>query len=172
MENTFTSGILLMKNSFPAILSVFAGITFATVDSVRAQDAEYPGVEKAMPAQEYEAAGLQKLSATERARLDNYIRSLVSSSSQHAASAALDRAVKESKAHPPEVIQSRIVGPFSGYTGSTTFTLENGQRWSQAQRDHAYFPKSDSPPVLIVKGRIGYTMYIAGGGVIRVTRSH
>src|SRR5918996_585109 len=74
------------------------------------------------------------------------------------------------KAMPPEIIQSRIVGPFTGFTGSTAFTLENGQRWRQSQPDSRYFPKVESPPVIIVKGQIGYRMYIAGGGDIRVSR--
>jgi hypothetical protein len=62
------------------------------------------------------------------------------------------------------------VGPFSGYNGRTIFTLENGQRWAQSQRDTAYFPKIDSPPVVIVKAGMGYRMHIAGGGAIRVSK--
>ena len=62
------------------------------------------------------------------------------------------------------------MGPFTGYNGRTIFTLENGQRWAQSQRDSAYFPKIDSPPVIIVKSGFGYRMYIAGGGAIRVTK--
>ena len=78
--------------------------------------------------------------------------------------------MKEHKVQPPEVIQSRIVGPFTGYNGRTIFILENGQHWAQSQRDSAYFPKIDSPPVLIMKSGFGYRMYIAGGGAIRVSK--
>lgn len=153
-------------------LAFLALAALAPVHVARAEKAEFPGVEKAMPAQEFEAAGLQKLTADERARLDEFIRTAISSSSAKAATDAVDRAVKERKAQPPDIIQSRIVGPFSGYNGRTIFRLENGQTWAQAQRDSAYYPKIDSPPVLIAKGTIGYTMYIAGGGVIRVSRVH
>lgn len=159
-----------MKQSLA--LTFLALATLTPVQPLRAQKAEFPGVEKAMPASEFAAAGLKKLSPDERARLDEYIRSVISSSSEKAANEAVDRAVKERKVQPPEVIQSRIVGPFSGYNGRSTFVLENGQKWAQAQRDSAYFPKVESPPVLITKGTIGYTMYIAGGGAIRVTRVH
>jgi hypothetical protein len=69
----------------------------------------------------------------------------------------------------PEIINSRIVGPFTGYNGRTIFTLENGQRWAQSQRDTAYYPKMDSPGVIIVKKGWGYRMYIAGATDIRVT---
>ena len=72
----------------------------------------------------------------------------------------------------PEVIQSRIAGPISGYNGRSIFTLENGERWAQSQRDSAYLPKIDSPPVIIMKSGLGYRMYIAGGGAIRVTKVH
>jgi hypothetical protein len=158
-----------MKN-FTIIVLLFIALCVLSPISAWAQAAEFPGLEKAMSSQEYDAAGLQKLTAEERARLDEFIRRFVSSSNQVAAQKAVDRAVKERKATPPEIIQSRIVGPFTGFTGSTAFTLENGQRWRQSQPDSRYFPKVESPPVIIVKDQIGYRMYIAGGGDIRVSR--
>jgi hypothetical protein len=156
---------------FPIITVLFLALSALSPNHAWAQGAEFPGVEKAMSPQEYEAAGLQKLTPDERTRLDEFIRRFVSSSNQVAAEKAVDRAVKEKKASPPEIIQSRIVGPFTGFTGSTTFTLENGQRWRQSQPDSRYFPKVESPPVIIVKDQIGYRMYIAGGGDIRVSRT-
>jgi hypothetical protein len=158
-----------MKN-FTIIVLLFIALCVLSPISAWAQAAEFPGLEKAMSSQEYDAAGLQKLTAEERARLDEFIRRFVSSSNQVAAQKAVDRAVKERKATPPEIIQSRIVGPFTGFTGSTVFTLENGQRWRQSQPDSRYFPKVESPPVIIVKDQIGYRMYIAGGGDTRVSR--
>jgi hypothetical protein len=130
----------------------------------------FPGVEKAMTPEQYEAAGLSKLDAAERAKLDDFIRHYVSVSNEKVATTAVDKAISEKKVSPPEVIQSRIVGPFTGYTGRTIFTLENGQRWAQSQYDTAYFPKIDSPPVIIMKSGFGYRMYIAGGGAIRVSK--
>lgn len=129
----------------------------------------FPGVEKAMTPDQYEAAGLSKLDAAERAKLDEFIRNYVAVSNEKVATTAVDKAVKENKVSAPQVIQSKIVGPFTGYTGRTVFTLENGQRWAQSQYDSAYFPKIDSPPVVIVKSGFGYRMYIAGGGNIRVS---
>ena len=67
-------------------------------------------------------------------------------------------------------LSARNLLTFTGYTGRTIFTLENGQRWAQSQRDSAYFPKIDSPPVIIMKAGFGYRMYIAGGGAIRVSK--
>jgi hypothetical protein len=153
------------------IVCVFS-VFLASLVSLAAAEPEstpFPGVQKAMKPEDYEAAGLSKLDPAERAKLDEFIRSYVSVSNERASTAAVEQAVKEKRV-TPEVIQSRIVGPFSGYNGRTIFTLENGQRWAQSQRDTGYFPKIDSPPVVIVKAGMGYRMHIAGGGAIRVTK--
>jgi hypothetical protein len=142
---------------------------FTALKAAQPENPEFPGVQKAMTPAEYEAAGLHKLEPVERAKLDDFIRNYVAVSNERIATTAVDKAVKENKVSAPEVIQSRIVGPFTGYNGRTVFTLENGQRWAQSQRDTAYFPKIDSPPVVIVKAGFGYRMHIAGGGAIRVS---
>ena len=129
-----------------------------------------PGLQKAMTPEQYEAAGLSKLDPAERAKLDEFIKNYVSVSNERVATTAVDKAIKEKKVSEPEVIQSRIAGPFTGYTGTTVFTLENGQRWAQSQRDTAYYPKMDSPAVTIIKAGFGYRMYIAGAGAIRVSK--
>jgi hypothetical protein len=160
-----------MKRINLIVLLAFA--CFASLPLRAAQPAdnpEFPGVLKAMTPEDYEAAGLQKLDAAERAKLDEFIRKYVATSNERVSTSAVDKAIKENKVSAPEVIQSRIVGPFTGYTGRTIFTLENGQRWAQSQRDSAYFPKIDSPPVIIMKAGFGYRMYIAGGGAIRVSK--
>ena len=141
----------------------------APLKAAEPESTPFPGVQKAMTPQDYDAAGLSKLEPAERAKLDEFIRNYVSVSNERVATAAVEQAVKDKKV-TPEVIESRIVGPFTGYTGRTVFTLENGQRWAQSQRDTRYIPKIDSPPVVIVKAGMGYRMHIAGGGMIRVSR--
>lgn len=158
-----------MKKLYLSAFLFILGTGYTSLEGAKPENAEFPGVEKAMTPADYEEAGLQKLNAAERAKLDAFIRNYVAVSNERVAVSAVDKAVKENKVSAPEVIQSRIVGSFTGYTGRTTFTLENGQRWAQSQRDSAYFPKIDSPPVIIVKAGFGYRMYIAGGGAIRVT---
>jgi len=153
--------------------ALFLSLVLASLPSLPAAEPEppaFPGVQKAMTLEQYQAAGLSKLEAEERAKLDEFIRNYVAASNEKVATKAVDKAVEEHKVQAPEVIQSRIVGPFTGYTGRTIFTLENGQRWAQSQFDTAYFPKIDSPPVVIVKSGFGYRMHIAGGGAIRVSK--
>lgn len=149
---------------------IVLGVGFTSLAADKPENSAFPGVEKAMTRADYEAAGLQKLDPAERAKLDRFIRDYVAVSNEKVATDAVDKAVKENKVSAPEVIQSRIVGPFTGYNGRTVFTLENGQRWAQSQRDTAYFPRIDSPPVIIVKAGFGYRMHIAGGGAIRVSQ--
>jgi len=158
-----------MKHFSLAALVIVWTAGFTALKAAQPENPEFPGVEKAMKPADYEAAGLQKLDPAERAKLDDFIRNYVSASNERVATTAVDKAVKENKVSAPEVIQSNIVGPFTGYNGRTIFTLANGQRWAQSQRDSAYFPKIDSPPVVIVKAGFGYRMHIAGGGAIRVS---
>src|SRR6266404_882698 len=159
-----------MKKLCLAAFFLVLGAGFMSLKAAPPENPEFQGVEKAMTPADYEAAGLQKLDAAERAKLDEFIRNYVAASNERVATTAVDKAVKENKVSAPEVIQSRIVGPFRGYNGRSVFTLENGQRWAQSQRDSAYFAKIDSPPVIIVKAGFGYRMYIAGGGMIRVSQ--
>jgi hypothetical protein len=158
-----------MNRIYLVVCIVLVSLGFASIEAAEPESSPFPGLQKAMSSEEYEAAGLQKLDPAERAKLDEFIRNYVTTSNEKVATTAVDKAVKENKVSAPQVIQSRIVGPFTGYTGRTVFTLENGQRWAQSQYDRAYFPKIDSPGVVIVKSGFGYRMYIAGGSNIRVT---
>jgi hypothetical protein len=153
--------------------SILACVILIGVSSVRAEEkaAEFPGVEKSMSPKAFEDAGLNKLTPEERERLDDFIRRYVSSANQEAATAAVDQAVKSNKVpSQPQVIESRIIGPFHGYNGRSRFTLENGQVWAQSQQVTRAYSPIDSPPVIVVKGGWGWRMYILGGGDIRVSR--
>ena len=161
-------------NKFAAA-AICIALSFGLTGVALAQDTDFPGVQKAMSPQSYDAAGLNKLSPEERARLDEFIRGYVSTSTEKAATAAVDQATRQGKVkrNEPEVIESSIVGRFSGYDGRTTFTLENGQVYKQSQPVSRNYPPVDSPPVIVTKGTgmfSGYRMYILGGGNIRVGR--
>jgi hypothetical protein len=135
------------------------------------QAKEFPGVQKSMSPKAFEDAGLNKLTPEELDRLNDFIRRYVGSANQEAANAAVENAVKENKvSSQPQVIESRIVGPFHGYNGRSRFALENGQVWAQSQQVSRSYAPIDSPPVIIVKGKWGWRMYILGGGDIRVSR--
>ncbi|MDQ6764867.1 MAG: hypothetical protein M3Z22_02015 [Verrucomicrobiota bacterium] len=158
-----------VSSSF-VVLAFFASALLAFAES---DINNFPGVQKAMSPQAFEQAGLHKLTPEERARLDEFIRGYAASHSQEAAAAAVDQAVKENKvASQPQVIESRIVGRYTGYNGRSRFTLENGQVWAQSQQESRAYPPTDSPPVIIVKGTFGHRMYVVGGGNFRVIKIH
>lgn len=153
------------------LLPVLAVSFLASSILAENEAAQFPGVQKSMSPKAFEEAGLNKLTPEERARLDDFIRRYVSSANQEAATTAVENAVKENKVpSQPQVIESRIVGPYKGYNGRTRFTLENGQVWAQSQQESRAYPPVDSPPVIIVKAGFGHRMYILGGGNIRVSK--
>ncbi len=62
----------------------------------------------------------------------------------------------------PDEIQSRLVGEFAGWHGNTTFTLENGQIWRQAEEGRLVF-RSDAPLITIRRGAFGtYRLTVEG----------
>ena len=71
---------------------------------------------------------------------------------------------------PPELIQSRILGPVSGWKRDKIFVLENGQHWRISENGERHFATVTDPEVFLVKDFLSYKMAIAGGGVARVTR--
>src|SRR5947199_853797 len=88
-----------------ALLPLAFSLTLA-----HAQNADFPGVEKAMSDKVFKAAGLDKLTPEERARLDEFSRSYTASANQEAAKVAVDEVVNGKKLHSlSQVIASRIV---------------------------------------------------------------
>ena len=153
-------------------LSAFLALGLAQF--CHAQDA-FTGLEKAMDAETYERAGLRKLNSDERAALDEFVRDYVAgkqkAAAKVAATEAVDRAVKEKRVQPPEVIESRIVGTFKGYGMRTLFRLENGQVWKPTNDESATFSPVENPKVIIFKdGLFGYKMFIEGAATVRVKK--
>lgn len=153
---------------------VWLGLLFVNARLAFAQNASFPGVEKAMDAQTYEAAGLSKLTNEERGALDRFITDYVAGKQKDAASAAaqeaVDRAVKERKVRLPEIIESKMIGTFKGYDLKTVFLLENGQTWKPTNDERVAYSPVDNPKVIIYQDSFGYKMFVAGAGTIRVKR--
>ena len=63
----------------------------------------------------------------------------------------------------PAVIETHILGHFTGWSGNTVFTLENGQVWQQASPGE-FETHLDDPKVVIKKLGFGYLLTIPGQG--------
>jgi len=62
----------------------------------------------------------------------------------------------------PKKIESRLLGTFKGWYGSTTFKLENGQVWMQRIKDVQKYSPSENPKVTVFKSMGGYRLRIDG----------
>ena len=72
----------------------------------------------------------------------------------------------------PKLIESRILGTFTGWNGRTTFTLENGQVWVQSGAGD-FETHLENPAVVIKKLAFGYLLTIPGqGATVFVQRKH
>lgn len=80
-----------------------------------------------------------------------------------AGTAAFGASMLKSTADEPDNIHSYIVGKFTGWTGSTIFTLGNGQVWQQSEPDD-YSTTLQNPEVIIKKMRFGYLLTLPGRG--------
>jgi hypothetical protein len=63
----------------------------------------------------------------------------------------------------PDVIESRLIGDFDGWSGNTRFRLENGQIWRQSEPDTFVVRTKKNPNVTIRRGMFGgYLLKIEG----------
>lgn len=113
---------------------------------------EFSSLEERMSAAEFKAAGLDKLSAEELARLNAWLRN--KSSSLGSGAAGYDpRGLRAPGGDRP--IGSRIVGEFRGWSGpGTRIELDNGQVWETVDGS-SLVVKLDNPRVSITPGSFG-----------------
>jgi hypothetical protein len=71
-----------------------------------------------------------------------------------------------------EIILTRISGDFRGWSGHTTFRLENGQVWQQSDKESRFFPKMVDPEVELAPSKwAGWKMTIVKEGLwVKVKR--
>ena len=102
-------------------------------------------VSQQMSADEFKAAGLQKLSAQELAALNTWLQRKVGQETATAVQAAKEVAKEEGRTEvteenrgffdfgTSEPIASTIVGEFKGFANGRKYTLANGQVWEQTE---------------------------------------
>jgi hypothetical protein len=116
-------------------------------------------IQKIMSPEEFKEAGLEKLSADELQKLNEWLRGYRETTVKTAEA----KATKEGR-RKIDVLVSRVVGPFYGLTGSTIIKLEDGTVWKQANKsDRIKGPGLDSLGVAVYNaGLFGYKMRIQG----------
>ncbi len=132
----------------------------ACVEPAGAAPPEMSGsIKEMMSPEEFNAAGLNKLSADELQKLDAWLQGYRQITEQKAEKKATARASRTKM----DLIVSRVDGTFNGLTGSTIIRLEDGTVWKQANADDRYRARlTDHPAAAVIHGVFGYKMRIEG----------
>ena len=128
-------------------------------------------VEQQMSAEQFKAAGLDKLSAKELAALNSWLQQKVSAETAVAVEKAREEGRKEVVEKnrgffdfgSNEPIESSIIGEFNGFGNGRQYTLQNGQTWQQIEPASLEGVRKTDPQVRIKPGMLGvWYMQIKG----------
>ena len=127
-------------------------------------------LQDSMTAQEFKAAGLEKLSAEELANLNAWLQGYRQATETKAAEKATAETTKKvteevtSQAHQRlNRVESRVDGRVPHLTGHSTIKLEDGTVWRQANAEDRYAPPPiDHPTAVVTRGVFGWKMRISG----------
>ena len=147
---------------FPLLASVMLGfcVTLGCPETLHSAPPEMSGsIKEMMSPAEFNASGLNKLSADELQRLDAWLQGYRQVTEQAAEKKATARASRTKM----DLIVSRVDGQFNGLMGRTIIRLEDGTVWKQANADDRYRAKvTDHPAAAVIHGVFGYKMRIEG----------
>ena len=124
-----------LRIPFAILLLAFAPLAWAQQPALTAD------VEQQMTAEQFKAAGLDKLSAKELAALNAWLQQKVTTETAVAVEKAKEEGRKEVVEKnrgffdfgSAEPIESVIVGEFTGFGTGKKYTLQNGQVWEQIE---------------------------------------
>ena len=135
-------------------------VMLAFVEPTIAAQPEISGsIKDIMSPEEFNAAGLNKLSPEELQKLDAWLQGYRQITEQKAEKKATARAERTKM----DVLVSRVDGSFLGLTGKTLIRLEDGTVWKQANADDRYRAKNpDHPAAVVIHGVFGYKMQLEG----------
>jgi hypothetical protein len=131
-----------------------------------AQSAQ-PAIEKQMTPEEFKAAGLDKLSADELARLNAWLGRTLDTETAKAAADAKQQVVHETRGFfdfgSQEPIVAHLSGEFRSFGKGKTYTLDNGQVWQQIDDAQMVVRPLASPEVNIKPAMVGNSWYMSIG---------
>ena len=136
----------------PAALAVL-------IAAIPAMAQQFSSLEERMSAADFRAAGLDKLTPQQLQFLDDWLRT----HEQVKAMTASGQPVFYPDNQPRDKFTTHLVGQFNGWAGHTTFNLDNGQVWKQAESGAYSCPQVDNPEVTIKPMILGsWLMYVQG----------
>ncbi|WP_345295813.1 hypothetical protein [Luteimonas vadosa] len=128
-----------------------------------AQDAAAQGIERQMTTEEFKAAGLDKLSPAELARLNAWLNRTV----ETAAAEAKKRVEDDNRGFfsfgSSEPVVATIAGEFRGFARGREYTLDNGNVWKQVDEASLVGARLTNPEVKITPSMVGNSWYMQVG---------
>lgn len=137
-----------------------ASLILVSGTAYSADKKRFPDIEKLMTEEEYQASGLDKLSAKEREALNRWLLRYTANE----APVIRKQNPEVKKVEAQTRIVANIIPPFKGWDGKTVFRLDNGQIWKQRLSGrHRY--RGDNYQVVIKKNILGfYQMKLVDSG--------
>lgn len=145
-----------------AVLAVTSTFAFAS---------DFSSLEERMSQAQFHAAGLDKLSPDELKALNAWLATHLSTTPTYVTPSGSPVFYPQESSR--DAIDAHIVGTFSGWRGQTVFTLDNGQKWKQAESGSYECGQFENPKVTIKPMLLGsWLMYVepCRNQSIRVTR--
>lgn len=151
----------------PSLRSFAVAFLLACLAPVALAQTALPAIEKQMTPEEFKAAGLDKLSADELARLNAWLGRTLTTETAKAAADAKQKVEHESRGFfdfgSEEPIVAHITGAFHGFGKGKTYTLDNGQVWQQIDDAELAGVRLTDPEVRIKPAMVGNSWYLAVG---------
>lgn len=126
-----------------------------------------PPIQQQMSQDEFRAAGLDKLSAEELARLNAWLGRTIEVETERAAVEAKKKVEDDNRGlfnlGSLEPVRSNLVGEFRGFANGRSYTLANGHVWRQVDDASLAGVRLTDPAITITPSRVGNVWYMAVG---------
>jgi hypothetical protein len=126
--------------------------------------AQQAAIEQQMTPEEFKAAGLDKLSPDELARLNAWLNRAVETETAKAKVEAKKNFENDNRGFihfgSDEDFEAHIVGEFRGFAEGRVYVLDNGQEWKQVDGASLAGVRKTNPEVKMSPGLIGNTWWL------------
>lgn len=153
------------------LASAFLSASFA-----HAQKSE-PTLEERLSSSQFKAFGLEKLTPEELKGLNEWLHGKGALATSRTGDNADDRNPKYgfiANETDREAVSANLVGVFTGWSGSTTFKLDNGQEWKQVESASLSIAPRENAAVTIKPKTMGSWLLVVedcGGCRVSVRRT-